>query len=46
MYFGNNIIDYQAFTDVKLSIFSLLRYLTDFKDIPLMMADRVLYNDE
>lgn len=44
--FDNNITDYQAFTDVKLSIFSLLRYLTDFKDIPLMMADRVLYNDE
>ena len=46
MYFDNNIIDYQAFTDVKLSIFSLLRYLTDFKDIPAIMADRVLYNDE
>ena len=42
MYFDNNITDCQAFTDVKLSIFSLLRYLTDFKDIPLMMADRVL----
>ena len=42
MYFDNNITDYQAFTDTKLSIFSLLRYLTDFNDIPLMIADRVL----
>ena len=32
----------KAFTDVKPSIFSLLRYLTVFNDIPLMMADRVL----
>ncbi len=45
MYFDNDITEYQAFTDVKLSIFSLLRYLTDFKDIPPIMADRVLYND-
>ena len=42
MYFDNNTTDYQAFTDVKLSIFSLLRYLTDFNDIPPIMADRVL----
>ena len=42
MYFYNNITDNQVFTDVKLSIFNLLRYLTDFNDIPLMMADRVL----
>ena len=42
MYFDNNITDYQAFTDVKLSVFSLLRYLTDFNDIPPIMADRVL----
>ena len=42
MYFDNNIADYKAFTDVELSILSLLRYLTDFNDIPLMMADRVL----
>ena len=42
MYFDNNITDYQAFTDVKLPIFSLLRYLTDFNDIPPIMADRVL----
>ena len=42
MYFDNNITDYQTFTDVKLSVFSLLRYLTDFNDIPPIMADRVL----
>ena len=42
MYFYNNITDYQVFTDVKQSIFNLLRYLTDLNDIPLMMADRVL----
>ena len=42
MYFYNNIIDYQVFTDVKQSISNLLRYLTDLNDIPLMMADRVL----
>ena len=37
-----NINDYQVFIDIELSILSLLRYLTDFNDIPLMMADRVL----
>ena len=42
MYFDNNITDYQLFADIELSILSLLRYLTDFNDIPLMMADRVL----
>ena len=42
MYFYNNITDNQVFTDVKLSIFNLLRYLTDFNDIPLIIADRVL----
>ena len=42
MYFDNNITDYQVFADVKPSMFSLLRYLTDFNDIPLIMADRVL----
>ena len=42
MYFDNNITDYQVLIDIELSIFNLLRYLTDFNDIPLMMADRVL----
>lgn len=42
MYFNNYNIDYQLFAYVKLSTFSLLRYLTDFNDIPLMMADRIL----
>ena len=42
MYFDDNITDYQVFIDVELSIFSLLRYLTDFNDIPLIIADRVL----
>ena len=42
MYFDDNITDYQVFIDIELSILSLLRYLTDFNDIPLMMADRVL----
>ena len=42
MYFDDNITDYQIFIDIELSILSLLRYLTDFNDIPLMMADRVL----
>ena len=42
MYFDNNITDYQVFTNVKLSMLSLLRYLTDFNDIPLIIADRVL----
>ena len=43
MYFDNNITDCQVFTDIELSMPSLLRYLTDLNDIPLMMADRVLY---
>jgi len=42
MYFDDNITDYQVFIDMELSMLSLLRYLTDFNDIPLMMADRVL----
>ena len=42
MYFDDNITDYQVFIDVELSIFSLLRYLTYFNDIPLIIADRVL----
>lgn len=42
MCFDNNITDYQLFTNIELSMLSLLRYLTDFNDIPLMMADRVL----
>ena len=42
MYFDDNITDYQVFIDIELSMFNLLRYLTDFNDIPLMMADRVL----
>ena len=42
MYFDDNITDYQVFVDIELSMFNLLRYLTDFNDIPLMMADRVL----
>ena len=42
MYFDDNITDYQVFIDIELSILSLLRYLTDFNDIPLMMADSVL----
>ena len=42
MCFDNNITDYQLFTNMELSIPSLLRYHTDFNDIPLMMADRVL----
>ena len=42
MYFNKDIADYQAFINVQLSIFNLLRYLTDFNDIPLIIADRVL----
>ena len=42
MYFDNNITDYQTLTSVELSMFSLLRYLTDFNDIPLIIADSVL----
>lgn len=42
MYFDNNITDYQVFIDMELSMLSLLRYLTDFNDIPLIIADRVL----
>lgn len=42
MCFDNNITDYHLFTNIELSMLSLLRYLTDFNDIPLMMADRVL----
>lgn len=42
MYFDDNITDYQVFIDIELSILSLLRYLTDFNDIPLIIADRVL----
>ena len=42
MYFDDNITDYQVFIDVELPIFSLLRYLTDFNDIPLIIAERVL----
>ena len=43
MCFDDNITDYQVFIGIELSIFNLLRYLTDLNDIPLMMADRVLY---
>ena len=43
MYFNKDIADYQAFTNVQLSIFNLLRYLTDLNDIPLIIADRALY---
>lgn len=42
MYFDDNITDYQVFIDIELSIFNLLRYLTDLNDIPLIIADRVL----
>jgi len=42
MYFDDNITDYQVFIDMELSMLSLLRYLTDFNDIPLIIADRVL----
>ena len=42
MYFDDNITDYQVFIDMELSIFNLLRYLTDLNDIPLIIADRVL----
>ena len=42
MYFNKDITDCQAFTNVQLSIFNLLRYLTDLNDIPLIIADRVL----
>ena len=43
MYFDDNITDYQVFTNKSLPMFSLLRYLTDFNDIPLIIVDRVLY---
>ena len=42
MYFDNNITDYQVFIDIELSMFNLLRYITDFNDMPLIIADRVL----
>ena len=42
MYFDDNITDYKVFIDIELSMFNLLRYLTDVNDLPLMMADRVL----
>ena len=42
MYFDDNITDYQVFIDIELSMINLLRYLTDFNDIPLIIADRVL----
>ena len=42
MYFDDNITDYQVFIDIELSIFNLLRYLTDLNDIPLIIADRGL----
>ena len=42
MYFDDNITDYQVFTSKALPMFSLLRYLTDFNDIPLIIAERVL----
>ena len=32
MYFDNNITDYQVLIDIELSIFNLLRYLTDLND--------------
>ncbi len=43
MYFNKDIADYQSFTNARMSMFSLLRYLTDLNDIPLIIADRVLY---
>ena len=43
MYFNKDIADYQSFTNAQMSMFNLLRYLTDFNDIPLIIADRVLY---
>lgn len=36
MYFNKDITDYQVFTNVQLSMFNLLRYLTDLNDIPLI----------
>ena len=42
MYFDNNITDYQVFTNMELSIFNLLRYLTDLNDIPLIISERAL----
>lgn len=39
----DNITGYQVFTSTELSIFSLLRYLTDLSDIPSIIAERVLY---
>ena len=43
MYFNKDIADYQSFTNAQMSMFSLLRYLTDLNDIPLIIAERVLY---
>ena len=42
MYFDDNITDYQVFIGIELSMFNLLRYLTDLNDIPLIIADMVL----
>ena len=42
MYFDDNITDCQVFTSKVLPMFSLLRYLTDLNDIPLIIAERVL----
>lgn len=39
----DNITGYQVFTSTELSMFSLLRYLTDLSDIPSIIAERVLY---
>ena len=41
MYFDDNITGYQVFTSTELSMFSLLRYLTDLSDIPSIIAERV-----
>lgn len=43
MYFDDNITGYQVFTNTELPMSSLLRYLTDLSDIPLIIAERVLY---